>query len=34
MKKPGLDISNLGVPYSVYSQSGDDDDDADDGNVE
>ena len=34
MEKPGLDISDLGVPYSIYSQPGDDDDDADDADVE
>lgn len=27
VEKPGVDISDLGVPYSVYSQPGDDDDD-------
>ncbi|KAG8220577.1 hypothetical protein J3R82DRAFT_2798 [Butyriboletus roseoflavus] len=26
MEKPGLDISDLGVPYSVYSEAGDDED--------
>ena len=34
MEKPGLDISDLGVPYSIYSQPGNDDDDADDADVE
>lgn len=26
MEKPGVDISDLGVPYSVYSEGGDDED--------
>lgn len=26
MEKPGLDISDLRVPYSVYSEAGDDED--------
>ena len=26
MEKPGVDISDLGVPYSVYSAGGDDED--------
>jgi len=31
MEKPGVDISDLGVPYSVYSEGGDDKDEDDDG---
>lgn len=30
MEKPGLDISDLEVPYSIYSQPGDDDDEGGD----
>ena len=26
MEKPGVDISDLGVPYNVYSEGGDDED--------
>ena len=26
METPGVDISDLGVPYSVYSEAGDDED--------
>ena len=31
MEKPGVDISDLGVPYSVYSEGGDDEDEDGDG---
>ena len=31
MEKPGVDISDLGVPYSVYSEAGDDKDEDGDG---
>ena len=31
MEKPGVDISDLGVPYSVYSEAGDDEDENGDG---
>ncbi|KAG6371427.1 hypothetical protein JVT61DRAFT_9439 [Boletus reticuloceps] len=34
VEKPGVDISDLGVPYSIYSEPGDDDDEDGDADVE
>jgi hypothetical protein len=34
VEKPGLDISDLGVPYSIYLQPGNDNNHNDDGDVE
>ena len=34
MEKPGVDISDLGIPYSIYSQPGNDDDDGNNADVD
>ena len=34
MEKPGVDISDLGVPYGIYSQPEDDEDEGNDADVE